>query len=449
MRERQAIIRELAPKFRQAKSKKERSQIVDQCVSITGYTRWYATYALRLCGKEITRIIDGQRVVFIPGHARSPGSPRKRKSQYNSPALLEALKYFWALSDGLCGKRLVAFIAQTFSALKRDGELPWLEKDPALGSQLLRISAATLDRLLATTKAKVQLKGRSTTRPGTLLKYHIPVRTHSDWNEHQPGFCEADLVAHDGGSAYGDFIQSLNLVDIATCWTEPIAVQNKAQCHVFAALQQVRQRLPFKLLGLDSDNGSEFINHQLVRYCDTEKISFTRSRPYRKNDNCFVEQKNYSIIRRTVAYYRYDSPEQLALLNEFYLSLRLYVNFFQPVMKLTEKIRTGSHLTRRYDVPKTPYHRLLDHSSVEDSIKDALTQQYHLLHLVELKRTINGLQARLFSSAIDRKPPRIPAGFPNEQHRLRRSNNIVIARPNPPGPSKQDRASILTKNSKT
>jgi hypothetical protein len=431
MRERQAIIRELAPKFQQTDSKKERSQILDQCVSITGYTRAYAGYALRLCGKQLVRMIGGRRVIFVPGHGRSPGASRKRTAQYASPLLLEALTFFWALSDGLCGKRLVAFIGQTLVALERDGALPWLDKDPGLRVQLLRISSATIDRLLAQTKARMQLKGRSTTRPGTLLKYHIPVRTFSDWNENEPGFCEADLVAHDGGSPCGDFIQSLNLVDIATSWTEPIAVQNKAQCHVFAGLQQVRQRLPFALLGLDSDNGGEFINHQLVRYCDAEKISFTRSRPYRKNDNCFVEQKNYSIIRRTVAYYRYDTAEQLQLLNELYDALRLYVNFFQPVMKLTEKIRTGSHLTRHYDSPRTPYQRILEHPKVGQEVKVALQHQYAQLHLVELKRVLNRLQARLFDSAIGRKLPIVRPIYPPENHAWRRSNIAMGCRKAP------------------
>jgi hypothetical protein len=431
MRERQSIIRELSTRFQKTTSKKERGQILDQCVSITGYSRSYAAYAMRLCGKELVRMIDGRRVVFVPGHGRSPGALRKRKAQYSSPLLLEVLTFFWSLSDGLCGKRLVAFIAQTFSALERDAALPWLKKDASLREKLLRISAATIDRLLAKTKARMQLKGRSTTRPGTLLKYHIPVRTFSDWNENQPGFCEVDLVAHDGGAACGDYIQSLNLVDIASGWTEPIAVQNKAQCHVFGGLKQIRQRLPFALLGLDSDNGSEFINQELVRYCDSEKITFTRSRPYRKNDNCFVEQKNYSIVRRTVAYYRYDTPEQLQLLNEIYSALRLYTNFFQPVMKLTEKIRTGSHLTRHYDFPKTPYQRLLEHPKLTEEVKAALQGQYAQLHLVELKR---------FASAIDKKLPVVRPGYPPENHALRRCNTAMGCRraprlfsQNPPG----------------
>jgi hypothetical protein len=193
-------------------------------------------------------------------------------------------------------------------------------------------------------------------------------------------------------------------------------------------LQQVRQRLPFALLGLDSDNGGEFINHQLVRYCESEKINFTRSRPYRKNDNCFVEQKNYSIVRRTLAYYRYDTPEQLSLINELYDALRLYINFFQPVMKLSEKTRKGSHVTRRYDFPKTPYQRLLEHPKVSEEVKVALQQQYGQLHLVELKRLINRLQSKLFASAINQKLPVNWPPFPSEDHAWRKTNSTIERR---------------------
>jgi len=192
-----------------------------------------------------------------------------------------------------------------------------------------------------------------------LLKHHIPIRTFADWNEQCPGFCEADLVAHDGGAAFDEYCQTLTLTDIATGWTETAALKNKAQIHVFAGLQELRSRLPFPLLGIDSDNGSEFINNQLLRYCQDQHITFTRSRPLRKNDNCFVEQKNYSIVRRSVGYYRYDTPKQLNLLRSLYARLRLYNNFFLPGMKLKEKVRSGSKLTRRYDQPQTPYRRIL------------------------------------------------------------------------------------------
>jgi hypothetical protein len=272
--------------------------MLDDVVELTGYTRCYAAFVLRNCGKKQLRIVAGRALCFIPGHARSKGTPRHRQRKYGSPEFLDALKRLWALADGLCGKRLVAFIRQTLPVLLRQGSLQIA--DPALINQLLTVSPATADRLLAPTKARLRLKGRSTTRPGTLLKYHIPIRTFADWNDQRPGFCEIDLVAHDGGSAWGDYIHTLDLTDVATGWTEPQAVKNKAQCYVFDGLQQIRKRLPFHLLGIDSDNGGEFINDELRRYCEAEQITFTRSRPYRKNDNCFIEQKNCSIVRRTV-----------------------------------------------------------------------------------------------------------------------------------------------------
>lgn len=216
----------------------------------------------------------------------------------------------------------------------------------------MTISAATIDRLLKPEKKKHQIKGRSHTKPGTLLKHQIPIRTFSEWNEQKPGFVEIDLVGHDGGNSSGEFAQTLTVTDVCTGWTDMQAVKNKAQCWVFEALKDIRDRLPFDLLGIDSDNGGEFINDQLYRYCIQEKITFTRARSYRKNDNCFVEQKNYSVIRRAVGYMRHDTPEELHLLNELYWHLRLYSNHFHPVMKLLEKTRVGSKVKKKYDKPQ-------------------------------------------------------------------------------------------------
>jgi hypothetical protein len=286
-------------------------------------------------------------------------------------------------------------------------------KDPHLAVLLRKASAATLDRLLAPVKRQMRLdKGRSYTRPGTLLKYHVPVRTFADWSDLRPGFCEVDLVAHDGGSAFGEYAFTLTLTDVATGWTELAAVPNKAQTHVFAALQEIRRQLPFPLLGLDCDNGSEFINFQLIRYCEREAITFTRSRPYKKNDNCFVEQKNYSIVRRAVGYWRYDRARQRALLAELYKRLVPFTNFFQPVMKLKEKIRSGSHLTRRYDAAQTPYRRPLGHAQISREAKCALDTRYGHLNILELKCELHRLQAELFATAREAGPPPEPRRFP-------------------------------------
>jgi hypothetical protein len=231
-----------------------------------------------------------------------------------------------------------------------------------------------------------------------LLKHHIPIRTFADWNENTPGFLEIDLVAHDGGSAHGDFIQTLDATDIASAWTETRPVRTKAQVFVLSALNQIKKELPFPMLGLDSDNGGEFINNHLLRFCEACKITFTRSRPYRKNDSCYVEEKNYSIVRRTVGYYRYDNDAQIALLTELYTHLRLYTNFFQPVMKLLSKTRIGSKIRKCYDQPQTPYQRLLAHPDISQDIKLKLTNEFNQLNPAELKRKITSLQQSLFAS---------------------------------------------------
>ena len=409
MRERHALVRQLSARF-QRSSKTERSEILNNFVELTGYTRCYASFVLRTCGQRYVRTIGGKRVAFIPGHARALGTTRHRRGPYRTRAFLDALKRLWALSDGLCGKRLVAFLREIVPLLERQKRLH--VGDPVVREQLVTASAATIDRLLAKTKRQSLLKGRSTTRPGSLLKHHIAVRTFADWSDVRPGFCETDLVAHDGGSSYGEFAQTLTLTDVATCWTVTEAAQNKARTRVFAALKVARTRLPFPLLGLDCDNGGEFINEHLRAYCEEQHITFTRSRAYHKNDNCYVEQKNYSIVRRAVGYYRYSTPEQLHLLTMLYPVLGLYTNFFLPVMKLKEKLRSGSKLTRRYDEPQTPYRRVLAHPQVSDEIKSALTHQYESLNLIEIRRALARLQQALFRSAVKAGPPPQPPSTP-------------------------------------
>jgi len=242
------------------------------------------------------------------------------------------------------------------------------------------------------------LKARSGTKPGTLLRNQIAVRTFAQWDEHRPGFTEVDLVSHEGGWARGDYAQTLNLTDVASGWTELVAVPNKAQVWVFEALQQVRERLPFALLGLDSDNGSEFINYHLHAWCVQEGITLTRSRPYRKNDNCFVEQKNYSVVRRVVGYARYDRAEQVQLLNRLYSWVRLQVNFFLPSQRLQEKTRRGSRVHKRYDRPCTPYQRLLQSAHLSQDCKEQLRRMYRQLNPAQLAREISRLQDQLLLS---------------------------------------------------
>jgi hypothetical protein len=210
---------------------------------------------------------------------------------------------------------------------------------------------------------------------------------------------EIDLVAHDGGQASGEFLFTLCMTDVFTGWTETVAIKNKAQVWTLEALKKARKLLPFPLLGLDSDNGSEFINAHLVRYCKEEQITFTRSRPYRKNDNCFVEQKNYSIVRRAVGYQRFETQEQQAMLNELYDCLRIYTNYFQPTMKLKEKYRDGSKVTKKYEGAQTPYQRLQGMKEIPARKRRELKNEYEQHNPAELKRKISKIQQQLLKSA--------------------------------------------------
>jgi hypothetical protein len=252
------------------------------------------------------------------------------------------------------------------------------------------MGSTTIDRLL---KPWRRLGGRrpfSTTKPASLLKSSIPIRTFAEWEDSRPGFLETDLVAHCGDSVEGFYLNTLSTVDVATGWSECIAVWGKDQDRVGSAVHQVRQRLPFPLLGLDSDNGVEFINQNLFAYCQREKISFTRSRSYKKNDSCYVEQKNWSVVRRLVGYDRYNSRTALEGLNRIYGLLRLYINFFQPVMKLVTKTRHGARVHRVYDKAQTPYQRLLGSGVLTEAKKQELAATYHHLNPILLLKQING-----------------------------------------------------------
>jgi len=387
MGQKKAVTRELKDRYRKS-SKKEKTIMLDEFIRLTSYSRSYAARALRL--KEVLGYmhIGGKRVRLV----RDKRKIKRKKKKIYDEGVLVSLKEIWKIDDYICSKRLAPFLSEIIPVLEKWEEI---KLDTKVREKLFKISAATIDRLLTETRKRFRIKGRSTTRPGSLLKKSIPIRTFADWDEKVPGFFEVDLVSHDGGAARGDFIQSLNFTDIATGWEEMIAVKNKAQVWVFAGIENIKERLPFSILGLDSDNGNEFINAHLLRYCEKEHITFTRSRPYRKNDSCFVEQKNYSVIRRAVGYGRYDTMEELVVLNELYSHLRLYVNFFQPVRKLIKKERTGSKVIKRYDESKTPYRRVLASPDIKDKIKVKLKSKYDMLNPAELKRKITKLQNRL------------------------------------------------------
>lgn len=395
MKQRQAVTAVTAQRYRKGR-KKDKQQILDEFCETTGYSRGYGRYVLRNHGREVW--LAGKRRIVGDVHKRQQ---RLRPRVYDDDVVKTLVK-LWELLNYLCGKRLVAIMPELIEKLEQFGELrlPGVTRE-----KLLRISASSVDRLLKPERRKHQLRPRAHTKPGTLLKHQIPIRTFAEWNEQQPGFAEIDLVAHDGGLALGDFCQTLDLTDVCTGWTETEAVPNKAQVWVFAAIQEVRQRLPFPLLGLDSDNGSEFVNNELLRYCQQERITFTRARPYRKNDNCYVEQKNYSVVRQTVGYQRFDTTAELLLLKQLYLTLRLYTNFFQPTMKLKSKERFGSRVKKTYELPQTPYQRVLASSEVIAADKQKLKRQYKLLNPVALKRELDKVRKKLFALAARKQQP--------------------------------------------
>jgi hypothetical protein len=267
---------------------------------------------------------------------------------------------------------------------------------PEIKQLLLSMSRATIDRCLKKARFTHPQHGLSTTKPGSLLKKAIPIRTFTPWEDEHPGFLEIDLVAHCGLSTEGIYLNTLTATDLATGWTECLALANKTQFAVSQAIGVLRQNLPFPLLGLDSDNGSEFINDTLYRYCLSEQITFTRSRPYQKNDQAHVEQKNWSVVRHTVGYDRLESPEEMSLLGSIYSDLRLYINFFQPVLKLVAKERVDGKTIHTYDQAKTPFRRVLALDSLPLEIKARLTDQYLHFNPVALRTSIDSKVALLW-----------------------------------------------------
>jgi hypothetical protein len=352
--------------------KHEKTAILNGFVAATGYRRKYAIALLNA------------------GIADVPSKERTRRPKYGEDVRL-ALFTVWNAANQICGKRLVSFLPELVGSLERFGHLSLANETR---KSLLGLSASTIDRIVATERKKAK-RGHSLTKAGGILKQSIKVRTFSDWKEMEPGFFEADLVAHCGERVDGTFINTLVITDIATAWTEFAPLLRRTYADLSVALEAIRKVLPMPLLGLDTDNGSEFINHELFQYCDTEKITFTRSRPYRKNDQAHVEQKNGNIIRRIIGYDRYEGDEAWTCLLQLYRSLRLYINFFQPSMKLVQKYRDRSKVTKHYDKAQTPYERLLKSSKVPNPTKDKLLVVFQGLDPIALLAEIRSQQDRL------------------------------------------------------
>lgn len=356
---------------------KEKTKILDGFIASTGYGRKYAITILNSTDREFSR------------------KPKAVKQQKYDEDVKQALFTVWLAANQICGKRVTPFLPELVRVLESRGHLS-LPTD--VRKRLLGISAATVDRLLKP-KRQESNRGIPTTKPGGLLKKQIPIRTFSDWNELTPGFLEADLVAHCGDRTDEAFLNTLVLTDIASGWTEFLPLLQRNEANVIVGLITAQELLPFPLQGLDTDNGGEFINYKLLAFCEAQRITFTRSRAYHKNDQAHVEEKNGSIVRRLVGYDRYEGERAWYALAELYASLRLYINFFQPSMKLVFKERYGAKVTKRYDKAKTPSQRLLISVHVSEGIKQKLQEQYKGLDPLHLLKEVERLQNQFWSYA--------------------------------------------------
>jgi hypothetical protein len=366
----------MSQRYHVAGSRAEKTKILDEICATCGFHR---KHAIRVLSKAQSRfLVSGSR------------SRRGRKPNYADVEFLRPLKKIWLAANLPCAKRLKAMVPlwlpgyeALFGALQTE-----------VRQKLLAISASSIDRLLKRARLEHTRHGRSTTKPGTLLRNKIPINT-SQWQETRPGFVEADTVAHCGTSMAGEFAFTLDCVDIATGWSEQRAVWAKHDAAVVKQMRSIEKTLPFPLLGFDSDNGSEFINHQLFRhFVDRQKpVKFTRSRAYHKDDNAHVEQKNWTHVRQWLGYERFDNTAVIPLLNDLYTTQwRLYHNFYCPSVKLLSKERIGSKTVKKYDSPKTPYQRVMESEAVSEYAKNGLQKIYDQTNPFILWR---GMQTKL------------------------------------------------------
>ncbi len=355
--------------------REQKSRILDEFVAVTGMHRKAAIRAL--------------------GRGYEQGGERRGRRALYTGGVVSALVEVWRVAGCICGKRLAPFLPELVRALERHGELLLDEETKRL---LLSMSSATIDRKLKPWRQQ-QGYGLSTTKAGTLLKQSIPVRTFADWNEVVPGFMEIDLVAHCGQTSEGFYLNTLTATDVATGWTECLLLPQRGREAVVQALDGLRQRLPFPLLGIDCDNDGAFINFTLKRYCEDNHITFTRCRPYKKNDQAFIEQKNGNVVRQTIGYRRYSSPQAAVFLENIHLSLHDYVNFFQPMLKLVSKQRHGARVTKKYDLAQTPHQRTVSWPAQTPIVKLRLHHRYRQLNPAALRRQLDATLKRLWQLA--------------------------------------------------
>lgn len=369
----QEITEIVAKRYLKAKTRKEKTKILDEYCANLKIHRKHAIRKIRVhCFQE--------------GEKKNV-SDRGRKQKYSS-SLDQYLIQIWEAFNEICPERLHPFLEEGIKKLEQFG---YIDIPQETRKDILSLGLSTLKRRIRNHREREGgIRGLSATKPGYLLKREIPIQTIS-WNTEKVGFCEIDLVAHCGGSLTGDLIYTLQFVDIKSTWTERVAVMGKSQCKVFEGIEKIHKHLlPFSLLGIDSDNGSEFINAHLLEYCKKNKISFTRGRPYMSKDNAHIEQKNYTAVRKILGYDRFDTNEHLKMINDLYDNeLRLYINFFQPSMKMIKKTRIGSKYKRKYEGAKTPFQRILESPEVSKQKKKELQVVYDSLDPIKLKKKID------------------------------------------------------------